>query len=74
MFNHSNPFIRMASYAILGAFLGLIVGLVLGIIIGFITDLTFSGSEGPQDLASFLGMGFGSLIVAILGGFVGLKK
>jgi len=76
MLNHTDPFIRMAVHAILGALLGLLAGLVVGLFIRFVGSMIppFVGEQGPQDMAPFLGMGFGTLVGAIFGGVVGLKK
>ena len=77
MFNHPNVFIQMVANALLGASLGLIAGLVFGFIIFFIGDVLppfGGGGDGPQQIAPFLGMGCGTLVGALLGGLVGLKK
>jgi fructose-specific phosphotransferase system IIC component len=66
----------MSTHALLGALLGLIAGLVFGVIIQYInTYVTLApDSDGPHVIAPFLGMGFGTLVGAILGGLVGLKQ
>lgn len=76
MMNHSDPFIRMTMYAFTGAALGLVGGLVLGFIIQFISSFLISENlgDGPWQVAPFLGMGFGSVIGAVLGGLVGIRK
>lgn len=76
MINHPDSFFRMAINAVVGAFLGLLFGLLIGLVILFIGGLIppFVGSEGPHQIAPFLGMGFGSFVGAIFGGIVGLKK
>lgn len=77
MVNHPNPFVQMAMHAFAGALLGLVAGLVLGLVIQWISFFVLSGElagDGPWQVAPFLGMGFGSVIGALLGGFVGIKK
>lgn len=77
MFHNNDPFIRMTAHALAGGFLGLVAGLLFGLLIQLITSFlpVFSMmEEGPHQIAPFLGMGFGSLVGALLGGAVGLKK
>lgn len=76
MINHPNPLIRMAASAFAGAMLGLIGGLILGFIIQYISSFLIPTDleDGPWQVATFLGMGFGSTIGAMLGGFVGIRK
>ncbi|NQV90526.1 hypothetical protein HQ487_03925 [Candidatus Uhrbacteria bacterium] len=71
-----NDFLNMLRDAVGGAVAGLITGLVLGIAIQFISYivLPIEFRDGPQVIAPFLGMGFGTLVGAILGGMVSLKK
>lgn len=66
----------MASNAMAGALLGLFAGLLIGIFIRFIGGMfpPFASQEGPHQIAPFLGMGFGTVIGALLGGMVGLKN
>jgi uncharacterized membrane protein len=78
MFHHKDPFIRMSAHALAGAALGLVAGLIFGLIIQYIS-VQFIPSElatddGPWAVASFLGMGFGTLVGALMGGFSGLKR
>lgn len=73
--NH-DPFAPVMHHGIGGAVYGLIAGLVLGLgIQGIMMFLMGPGGdlEFPQ-VAPFLGMGFGSLIGAVLGGIAGLKE
>ncbi len=77
MLNHPNSFVQMAVHAIIGSLLGLTAGLVIGFIIMYIGGLIppfTDASEGPHQIAPFLGMGFGSVIGALLGGLVGTKR
>ncbi len=73
----NNDFIHMITTSLLGALTGLFAGLMLGLLIQGIT-LVLPGSsmmeDGPQLIAPFLGMGFGTLVGAILGGMLALKK
>lgn len=73
MMKHS-LFVSVLRDAIGGAVAGLIAGLILGLAIKFISMilLPFDG-EGPDMLAPFLGMGFGTLVGSILGGLAALK-
>lgn len=67
----------MSAHALAGALLGLVTGLVFGLLIQLITSFLPSFNEmgdGPHQIAAFLGMGFGTLVGALLGGVVGLKK
>ena len=76
MMHHQDPFIRMASHAVAGAFLGLLFGLLIGLIIFAVGGVIppFAGGEGPHQIAPFLGMGFGSFLGALFGGTVGIRK
>lgn len=76
MLNHPNPFVQMTAHAFAGALLGLIGGLVLGLVIQGISNFMIPTDlgDGPWQVAPFLGMGFGSVIGALLGGLVGIKK
>lgn len=76
MINHSNPLIRMAANAFTGAVFGFIGGLILGFIIQYTSLFLIPAGfeDGPWQVATFLGMGFGSVIGATLGGFVGMRK
>lgn len=71
----SSSFLNVLRDAVGGAIAGLIAGLILGLAIKYISIilLPFEG-EGPDMLAPFLGMGFGTLVGAILGGLAGLKN
>jgi ABC-type transporter Mla maintaining outer membrane lipid asymmetry permease subunit MlaE len=71
-----NPFLRMVVLALIGALLGLFSGFILGWIM-YGLGLMFYEREvtmGMYYSAPFLGMAFGTLIGAILGGIVGIKK
>lgn len=58
-----------------GAFAGLLSGLVFGLLIWGITLLISSSGElPPVEVATFLGMGLGTLVGALFGGYVGLKE
>ncbi len=72
----NNPIIRMAITATASAFLGLIGGLLLGLTIQGISYLIMPAnfSEGPWQVAPFLGMSFGSAIGAIFGAWIGARK
>jgi len=76
MINHSDPFIRMAANAFMGAIFGLVGGLVLGLVIQYVSTFLIPANlgDGPWQVAPFLGMGFGSAIGAMLGGLVGIRK
>ncbi len=71
----SSSLLNVLRDAVGGAVAGLIAGLILGLAIKFISIilLPFDG-EGPDMLAPFMGMGFGTLVGAILGGLAGLKN
>jgi len=78
MNKQSESFIYMAAFALAGAALGLIAGLLLGMIIQAVTGALLSDTllmdDGPWVVAPFLGMGFGTLVGAVLGGLSGLKR
>jgi len=71
-----SPFLNMLRDSVGGAIAGLIAGLILGLAIKYITLIVlpemFEG--GPEVFAPFMGMGLGTLVGAILGGFAGLKQ
>ncbi|MBI4592077.1 hypothetical protein HY733_01365 [Candidatus Uhrbacteria bacterium] len=71
-----SPFLNMLRDAIGGAVAGLIAGLILGVVIKYISIIIEPDmfKEGPQVIAPFLGMGLGTLVGAILGGFAGMKE
>jgi hypothetical protein len=74
-----NPLFEMMKDSVLGALGGLVTGFVLGSLINLVSVLlypNFSGVSGAQLLfpGAFLGMGFGTVIGGILGGFVAIKK
>jgi uncharacterized membrane protein len=74
---HKHAFIEMVKSSLLGAIIGLIAGLLLGLIIQAISSVTLPLSmmmSGPQVMAPFLGMGFGTIVGALLGGAVSMKK
>lgn len=75
MSKSSSSFLNVLRDAVGGAIAGLIAGLILGLAIKYISIilLPFDG-EGPDMLAPFMGMGFGTLVGAILGGLAGLKS
>ena len=76
MVKQISPFLNMLRDAVGGAIAGLIAGLILGVAIKYITLIIlpteFQG--GPETFAPFMGMGLGTLVGAILGGFAGLKN
>lgn len=75
MAKSSSVFLNMLRDAVGGAVAGLIAGLIFGLAIKFIGMIvTPGGSIGPESLAPFLGMGFGTLVGAVLGGLAGLKN
>lgn len=76
MLKHPNPFVQMVAHAFAGAVLGLVAGLILGLIIQGINSLMVAADmgDGPWQVAPFLGMSFGSVIGALLGGLVGTKR
>lgn len=75
MAKSSSPFLNMLRDAVGGAVAGLIAGLIFGIAIKLISMILLPlEGEGPDVLAPFLGMGFGTLIGAVLGGMAGLKN
>lgn len=62
-------------YMLLGALVGVLAGLVFGLFIGFVTEtVAADNSEEFMSVASFLGMGIGTLLGAIFGGRVGYNK
>lgn len=74
-----NPLFEMMKDSILGALAGLVTGFILGSAINLVSVLLypgFSGVPGAPMLfpGAFLGMGFGTVIGGILGGFVAIKK
>lgn len=71
-----NSYIRMILYALSGAFLGLFFGFIFGMIIYGVGFLFFPEdiTNSIYNVAPFFGMGFGSVIGAIMSGFMGLKK
>ena len=67
-------FLSVLRDAIGGAVAGLVAGLILGLAIKFISLILLPiGDEGPNMLAPFLGMGFGTLVGSILGGLAALR-
>ena len=76
MVKQISPFLNMLRDAVGGAIAGLIAGLILGLAIKYISIIILPDvfEEGPQVIAPFLGMGLGTLVGAILGGFAGLKN
>lgn len=65
----------MFVFAISGSVLGILAGLGLGVLIGYIHMLLYGAiKDSPQEFASFLGMGCGAVIGAILGGITANKK
>lgn len=73
----NNPFVKMATYALLAAVLGLFSGLLLGSLIYIILHGLYPAFTGDDDfmvIPPFLGMGIGTVIGGVLGGIVGLKK
>lgn len=77
-----SPLTRMFLGALLGVILGIIFGLAFGVLIVWITHVTGMTIGGkpaefdqvPYALGSFLGMGAGAMIGAILGGVYSSKK
>lgn len=77
MNKQSESFVFMAAYALAGAGLGLISGLLFGLIIQSLSGMLiaeFNDPNGPGMIAPFFGMGFGTLVGAVLGGLSGLKR
>lgn len=74
MLNSNSSFVRMSTGAMLGIALGVAGGLVFSIVIATISGFFASGMNGngsagiPLEVATFLGMGAGAIIGAILGG------
>lgn len=76
MFKKSDSFTKLVRTSLLAATVGLAAGLVLGLVIWFVTSL-FAGNQTdlpPIQLATFLGMGMGTVLGAILGGIAALKE
>lgn len=71
-----HPFIMMVFYALLGALIGLVTGFIFGLIIYGIATFLYEKDilQGMYPVATFLGMGCGTVLGAILGGFVGIRK
>lgn len=77
-----SPFSRMVLGALLGITLGIIFGFFFGVIIAFLAraagNLGGPGMGGddfiPYEVASFLGMGIGSIIGAVMGSTSANKK
>lgn len=72
-----HPFLKMLIGALAGAIIGIVFGLALSLIIVYINQSLYSGAEMPpldQGFGTFLGMGFGAVIGAILGGAVMNRK
>lgn len=76
MSKSSSSFLNVLRDAVGGAVAGLIAGLILGLAIRFISLVLFpiDFEGGPQIMTPFMGMGFGTLVGAILGGLAGLKN
>ena len=71
-----NPFLRMVVLALIGALLGLVSGFILGWIMYGLGIMFYEPDMrmGMYYTAPFLGMAFGTLAGAVLGGIVGIKK
>jgi len=71
-----DPLTKMAVYAIVTSLLGLLAGLILGLLIYWIMTFILISSDAEEFilLAPFFGMAWGSILGAIMGGIVGLKK
>jgi len=68
--------VRLMIYSLISALVGLISGFLLGYIIYGVGFLFYPEDmrEGLYYVAPFLGMAFGTVIGAILGGIVAIKK
>lgn len=74
-----SPFGRVILHAFLGIASGIVFGLFFSVIIAWISGQLNSvpnadGPVGNYGFSSFLGMGFGSIIGAIVGAVHGSKK
>jgi hypothetical protein len=73
--NINDPFLRMAFYGILGAVIGVFAGFAIALLIQALDSLALRGHYSEfRDIIPFLGMGFGAVIGALLGGVVGLRR
>lgn len=78
----ASPFVRLLVCSLVGIVFGIIFGLLFGLLIGWISNhfATFPlFGGGPEQAAeysipAFLGMGFGAIIGAILGGLQANKR
>ncbi len=68
--------LKLMAYALISAVVGLVSGFLLGYLIYGIGFLFYPEeiSEGLYYGAPFLGMSFGTVIGAVLGGLVAIKK
>lgn len=75
-----NSFLRLLLGSVLGIILGIALGLGFSLIIAWISshvqpiDPSMPPKENLYGIASFLGMGFGAVVGAILGGITFFKK
>lgn len=74
-FQHDS-LLKLMAYSLVSAVVGLISGFVLGYLIYGMSLIFYPSeiSEGIYYFAPFLGMGFGTVIGAVLGGIVAIKK
>ena len=85
-FLENRPFTRMITHSVMGILCGIVFGFLFALLIAFIankvgvymtpTDLNYAryGNVMPYDFATFVGMGLGAVVGAILGGVSANKK
>lgn len=85
-FLENRPFTRMTAHSLMGAVSGMVFGFLFAMLIAFIANKvgvytapavpTYPTSTDvmPYNFAAFLGMGFGTLVGAIMGGVSANKK
>lgn len=82
-FEKLSPFTKMLIGALLGVVLGILFGLLFGLLIAWISmcfsafnTAGFMPPNSPENyqMASFLGMGAGAIVGAILGGVAFMHK